>query len=180
MLSKSVHDALAYFGVPITKATETFVLMFDRFFDCMNVRHPKEWVIKKKPDLKPYTSTSLCSAWSDFIKSLGAGVNPDNKLSQQAVFDEMYKSCVQDFLTNCVGEKDRSPYRPVTLTPDELNVVRYIGGYVARSILRKYEKLNTPVALQFVCCLDEIAVEGEGSDVLDYTRIWMDKVAYIP
>ena len=41
----------------MTKATETFVLMFDRFFDCMNVRHPKEWVTKKKPDLKPYTST---------------------------------------------------------------------------------------------------------------------------
>ena len=75
-----------------------------------------------------------------------------------------------------VGKEDRSPCRPVTLTPDELNVVRYIGGYVACSLLRKYEKLNIPVALQFVCCLGEIAVEGEGSDALDYTRIWMDKV----
>ncbi len=57
MLSKSVHDALSYFGDPTTKATETFVLMFDRLFDCLNVRHPSEWISKKKADLKPYTST---------------------------------------------------------------------------------------------------------------------------
>ena len=83
-------------------------------------------------------STSSCSAWSDFIKSLKVGVNPDNKLLQQAVFDEVYKRCVQDFLTKHVGKEDRSPCRPISLTPDELNVVRYIGGYVARSLLRKY------------------------------------------
>ncbi len=57
MLSKSVHDALSYFGDPTTKATETFVLMFDRLFDCLNVRHPSQWISKKKADLKPYTST---------------------------------------------------------------------------------------------------------------------------
>lgn len=57
VLSKSVHDAFSYFGDPATKATTKFVLMFDRFFDCMNVRSPNEWITKKKPDLKAYTST---------------------------------------------------------------------------------------------------------------------------
>ena len=43
--------------------------------------------------------------------------------------------------------------RPTTTNPltcEELDVVRYIGGYVARSLLQRYEKIKTPVALQFV------------------------------
>ncbi len=28
--------------------------MFDRFFDCLNVRSPSEWYTHKKPDRKPY------------------------------------------------------------------------------------------------------------------------------
>jgi len=30
--------------------------MFDRLFDCLNVRSLNQWVQKMKPDLKPYTS----------------------------------------------------------------------------------------------------------------------------
>ncbi len=56
VLSKSVADALAYFGNPATEETEKFCRIFDRFFDCLNVRSMKEWVTKRKPDLKPYTS----------------------------------------------------------------------------------------------------------------------------
>ena len=49
-------DVLAYFGDPATKETEYFVRQFDRLFDCLNVWSLSEWVQKKKPDLKPYTS----------------------------------------------------------------------------------------------------------------------------
>ncbi len=56
VLSKSVHDAFVFFGSPETKETEKFILMMDRFFDCLNVRNFKEWALKKKPDLKPYSS----------------------------------------------------------------------------------------------------------------------------
>ena len=56
VLSKSVHDAFIFFGSPETKETERFILMMDRFFDCLNVRNFKEWALKKKPDLKPYSS----------------------------------------------------------------------------------------------------------------------------
>ena len=30
--------------------------MFNKFFDCMNVRHLKECVYKRKPDVRPYNS----------------------------------------------------------------------------------------------------------------------------
>ncbi len=51
-------------------------------------------------------------------------------------------------------------------------VVRYVGGYVAKSLIKKYE---APVALEFVICLSEMKVDGEGSDVLEYTRLIVDK-----
>jgi len=56
VLSKSVSDAFAYYGDPDTTETQRFVLMMDRFFDCLNVRNKSEWIKKRKPDLRPYTS----------------------------------------------------------------------------------------------------------------------------
>ena len=54
VLSKPVADLFDYFGDPSTNETKRFVLMFDRFFDCLNVRDLHQWVHKLKPDLKPY------------------------------------------------------------------------------------------------------------------------------
>lgn len=51
-----MSDALAYFGNSDTKETEKFILMMDRFFDCLNVRNMDGWAFKRKPDLKPYFS----------------------------------------------------------------------------------------------------------------------------
>ncbi len=56
VLSKTVADAFAYFGNPSTVETQKFVAIFDKFFDCMNVRSRDLWIRKLKPDLKPYTS----------------------------------------------------------------------------------------------------------------------------
>ena len=56
-MSKSVADAFVYYGDTETKETETLCRMFDRFFDCLNVRSLSEWQKKKKPDLKPYSSS---------------------------------------------------------------------------------------------------------------------------
>lgn len=49
-------DAFRFFGDEATSETEVFARNFDRFFDCMNVRSLTEWKVKRKPDLKPYTS----------------------------------------------------------------------------------------------------------------------------
>ena len=56
VLSKSVSDAFLYFRDPTTTETQKFVLLFDKFFDCLNVRNLDEWAKKRKPDLKPYSS----------------------------------------------------------------------------------------------------------------------------
>ena len=56
MLSQSVASAFLYFSDPSTTETQKFVLYFDKFFDCMNVRSTTEWQQKRKPNLKPYQS----------------------------------------------------------------------------------------------------------------------------
>ena len=48
--------ALAYFKNPGTEETKRFIVMMDRFFDCLNVRSMHECTLKRKPDLQPYFS----------------------------------------------------------------------------------------------------------------------------
>lgn len=56
MLSKTVADAFSVEESDTFRETEIFVRNLDKFFDCMNVRHLKEAIYKKKPDLGPDNS----------------------------------------------------------------------------------------------------------------------------
>ena len=60
MLSKSVAEAigLELNEKPYLAETQKFVHNFNKFFDCMNVRCLKECILKRKPDVRPYNSTS--------------------------------------------------------------------------------------------------------------------------
>ena len=53
-MSKTVADLFEYYGDASTTETKRFVMTFDKFFDCLNVRDLHQWVKKLKPDLKPY------------------------------------------------------------------------------------------------------------------------------
>lgn len=54
----------------------------------------------------------------------------------------------------------------------------HLPGYIARSLLKKYEKMvkKNEVHSQFIDYLGEMSVEGEGDDVLTYTRNCFDLV----
>ncbi len=54
VLSSTVAKGFEYFDDPETKETQRFCMMFDRFFDCLNVRSYSEGKKKRKPDLLPY------------------------------------------------------------------------------------------------------------------------------
>ncbi len=56
VLSESVCQALQTFGPSEASATATYCQMFDKFFDCLNVRNTTESIRKAKPFLKPYKS----------------------------------------------------------------------------------------------------------------------------
>ena len=58
VLSSSVAKALMYFNDPATVETQRFCHIFDRFFDCFNVRSYSEGRKKRKPDLLPYRTVN--------------------------------------------------------------------------------------------------------------------------
>ena len=55
-MSKSVGSLMQAYGGPAHGETARFILLIDRFFDCMNVRALTEGNHKRKPDLNPYRS----------------------------------------------------------------------------------------------------------------------------
>ena len=56
VLSSSVSIALNSFGPHDAAGTALYCEMFDKFFDCLNVRNFTEHITKQKPFLKPYSS----------------------------------------------------------------------------------------------------------------------------
>ena len=107
-----------------------------------------------------------------------------DRLLEHSLHEELYELCLKeqfrDAAADCATE-----IREVVLSEDELNVIRYVSGYVARQCLRKYEKKVKSTKVkdpklelyeQYIVCLGEMAVEGEGGDVLEYTRKWIDKI----
>ena len=56
VLSGRVGRVMQAYGPPEAQETAKFILLMDRFFDCLNTRHLHEGARKLKPDLDPYTS----------------------------------------------------------------------------------------------------------------------------
>lgn len=56
VLSQHVADALDFYGSSETLETKRFVEIFNKFFDCMNIRHWDEHRKKRNPNLQPYRS----------------------------------------------------------------------------------------------------------------------------
>ena len=75
-----------------------------------------------------------------------------------------------------------NPVRPLTVM--ESSAVRYMSGFVAVSLLKKYRKPTKQPKLKvkralFVCVLSRMkAVDqpGEPDSVFDYTRLWSDLI----
>ena len=62
------------------------------------------------------------------------------------------------------------------LTTDEENILRYAAGYVPFKLLKQHEKSSSVEAVHFVECLTGMAVNGEESDLMEYTRNWTCQV----
>ena len=59
------------------------------------------------------------------------------------------------------------------LNEDEENILRYAAGYVPFKLLKKYEKsLDAEFAASVSECLLSMSVNGDESDLMEYTRSW--------
>ena len=64
------------------------------------------------------------------------------------------------------------PHINVTLNEDEQNIIRYAAGYIPFKLLKKYEKSFSDLAISAVECLSTMAINGDESSLLEYTRSW--------
>lgn len=59
------------------------------------------------------------------------------------------------------------------LNEDEENIIRYAAGYVPFKLLKKYEKSSET---EFVECLSNMSINGDESNLMEYTRMWTMQV----
>ena len=78
------------------------------------------------------------------------GVEIDDPLLEQSFYQEVVELCMKEYFANDARgkESDVEAYC-IILTPDELNVIWYVGGYVARQLLHVYEKKRGEVYRQY-------------------------------
>ena len=118
----------------------------------------------------------LLSLWNDLLSKLCISV--DDPLLEQSVYQEIFEIVIKEYFEGATSSSCRSlPKCTIdNISTDELNVIRYACGYVAHKLLKRYEKKSGDVVQQYIICLGEMAVEGEGNDFLAYTRRWLELV----
>ena len=99
-------------------------------------------------------------------------------LLYQSLLNELFEMLLKEhFEESRAQQQDNTSNRnTVELTTDDLNSMCYACGYVTRSILKMYEARSGEVASQYIQCLGEMAVQGEGDDLQEYTRKWFELV----
>ena len=72
-MSSSMANALRYYASDATTETANFVVMVDKFFDCLNVRSKDEHFHQRKPSKAPYTDAEdarfVVSKWIHIINT---------------------------------------------------------------------------------------------------------------
>ena len=117
----------------------------------------------------------LPKIWEQLFKALDLQV--DDPFLQQSANQEVFEILLMEHFTqqsSSHGEQDAAESPP--LSKDELNAMRYAGGYVPHSLLKRFEKRKGKKYDQFIECLGDMAVESEHSDFLNYTKDWIGKV----
>ena len=122
-------------------------------------------------------SKDLTKNWKEMLYKLN--VNVDDSLLEQSVYQEVFEMCMQEYYVSKSSNTTECNLE-VSISMDELNTMRYVCGYVACSLLKRYEKKSGEVYSQYATCLGEMAVEGHEGDeedsVFSYTKRWLDQV----
>ena len=75
--------------------------------------------------------------WKQVTSKLAIDI--DDPLLEQSLYQELFELCLKEYFRPSESS-DTESVDDVTLTADELNIMRYVGGYVARTLLKHYEK----------------------------------------
>lgn len=89
----------------------------------------------------------------------------------QSLFEDMLKTHIQRS-----QQSVRCPEHQLPTPSSDENIIRYAAGYVPMKLMKKYEKQSLDVAVEYVECLNSMAINGDESSLQAYTLEWSRKV----
>lgn len=177
--------------IELEKVTEVAVLLISRASSCItsgskhrlpSAAQASVWTTfhqrRGSPEMK--------RVWKAFVSShVAESSRQESDLALQLIFDRLLKRLLHNKAvakTQSTAHTQADSVRPLTMI--ESNAVRYMSGFVAVSLLKKYRKPTKHTQLKvkralFVRVLSRMkAVDqpGEPTSVLDYTRLWSDLI----
>ena len=117
-------------------------------------------------------STTIEALWKGFLTKLSI-TDIDDHLVFQLLVDSVFEEIVHEEF-----EVSAEPVKSIksVLTQDEQNIIRYAVGYFAQRLLIKHKKIDSEKAASYVECLSHMAVDGNESSLMDYTKEWTEKI----
>ena len=91
-------------------------------------------------------------------------------LLTQHINQKLFDSMIMEE-ARCSSMNQHHSLSQATLTSSEANALRYAAGYVPFALKKKLK--HRP---EFVTCLEQLEVKGEGESYLAYTTEWIDSV----
>lgn len=108
--------------------------------------------------------SELPKVWIHFTTKLSS-------LIYQHVNYKLYAELVKSKL--CRSAPPYSTHTDIQISEDEENIIRYAAGYVPFKLMKKYEKSSdTQFAISVIECLSNMSINGDESDLLEYSRKW--------
>ena len=124
--------------------------------------------------------SELPPVWNKLLSSLG--IECKEHLLCQSVNQKLFETVMLKFFNSKSTDigllnSTRTMEEEVVLTVDEMNALRYVGGFVPYSLLKRFERHEKKYQ-QFFECLGDMAVVSEtgGVDFLQYTKEWIGRV----
>ncbi len=142
--------------------------LFASLESCLEVhtmasRREKMWKVFHEQSI-----TKLPQMWKSFLQTVDIELDP---MVSQTANHKMYEEMIKAKF-GVVSRKSSL----ATLSKDEECVVRYAAGYIPFVLLKKYHNSHSMVSASIVECLSSMAVNGDESNFLEYTRDWLVKI----
>ena len=116
---------------------------------------------------------SLHSKWNDFF-AVHSGIS---KFVLNMVLQELLCAMLHSILQiRNVTEKNCNPHVVVELSEHDEEVLRYVSGYIPFALRKRYRRLSSDAAKEYVKFLENLKVEGDqethADSFLAYTCVW--------
>lgn len=94
-------------------------------------------------------------------------------MQQQSVNREVFNTY---FVKEYGSSRDLEPRNRTSLSAEEDNAIRYVSGYVATKLIRKYSRIDSEKAAQFIECLTSMGKIVHDTASLKFTSEWIRSI----